>query len=249
MTIPSSSMTLTDERLEELLAWASYHDGDRLERVEMGDLSSILAELQQRRAASATSMPAAPGGWRTDEQFGTAEYSDGAPLNEFDPAASAHPEAACSECKNANPVWSAPSELWNEVMGGPDGIVCPTCFAARAEAMGIRPVWSFAPLAETAPDVVGLTLSQIADWAEREAGEWKREAGRLALRGFADKLRAAPNAARQPVQVDEEMVEAALQVWFDQGVVAERSHPKHSIAMRAALTAALVPSYRERALP
>lgn len=47
------------------------------------------------------------------------------------------------------------------------------------------------------------------------------------------------NPKEAEVTVTEEMVERALQVWFDQGVVAERFHHQHPVAMRAALVAAL----------
>jgi hypothetical protein len=51
----------------------------------------------------------------------------------------------CDDCGRANPVWFAPSPLWNLVVGGPDatddpgGIVCPICFIEKAEAAGIMP--------------------------------------------------------------------------------------------------------------
>jgi hypothetical protein len=57
--------------------------------------------------------------------------------------AEAHPEDFCHRCGRPNPVWSAPNDLWNDVMGGPDGIVCPPCFA---ESAGPGFVWTFEPL-------------------------------------------------------------------------------------------------------
>lgn len=54
-------------------------------------------------------------------------------------------EKVCGDCGGHNPVWFAPSPLWNLVMGGPQatgdpgGIVCPVCFIRRAEASGIEP--------------------------------------------------------------------------------------------------------------
>lgn len=46
-----------------------------------------------------------------------------------------HPEETCQKCDNCNVIWSAPSELWNELY--PDeGIVCPQCFAETAEKNG-----------------------------------------------------------------------------------------------------------------
>lgn len=51
----------------------------------------------------------------------------------------------CDDCNRNNPVWFAPNELWNLVIGGPSatadpgGICCPICFIERAENCGIRP--------------------------------------------------------------------------------------------------------------
>lgn len=49
------------------------------------------------------------------------------------------PESVCGRCGGFNPVWVAPSPLWNQVMRGGDingievcSIVCPSCFAALA---------------------------------------------------------------------------------------------------------------------
>lgn len=48
-----------------------------------------------------------------------------------------------------NPVWTAPSPLWNEVIRGGDidgrelfgGVVCPSCFAIMATDQGIAGGW------------------------------------------------------------------------------------------------------------
>ena len=53
----------------------------------------------------------------------------------------AHPEAYCHECGGPNYCWFAPNELWNRVMGSPEGIVCINCFVAQAVVQGIDPVW------------------------------------------------------------------------------------------------------------
>lgn len=60
-----------------------------------------------------------------------------------------HPEAICVRCGGTNPVWTAPSPLWNEVMRGGDingreqyaGIVCPSCFANLGTEAGIAGGW------------------------------------------------------------------------------------------------------------
>ena len=58
-------------------------------------------------------------------------------------------EAFCHRCRGPNVEWSAPSPLWNQVMRGGSingvepyhGIICPTCFAIMAEALGIACRW------------------------------------------------------------------------------------------------------------
>jgi hypothetical protein len=46
------------------------------------------------------------------------------------------PESQCQRCLGPNPVWHAPNELWNDVMGSEAGIVCPTCFAVLTTDRG-----------------------------------------------------------------------------------------------------------------
>lgn len=62
------------------------------------------------------------------------------------------PPHLCDDCSQPNPVWFAPSPIWNLVMGGPDasddpgGIVCPNCFIQRAEQGGLVPTaWVLTP--------------------------------------------------------------------------------------------------------
>lgn len=57
-----------------------------------------------------------------------------------------HPEALCMDCGGENVVWFAPNDLWNRVMGSPNGIVCPNCFIKRAERAGLdRAAWRLEP--------------------------------------------------------------------------------------------------------
>ncbi len=58
----------------------------------------------------------------------------------------AHPEDFCQECGRPNIVWFAPNELWNKIVGSSDGILCPTCFAKRAEKITGKIVWRFEPM-------------------------------------------------------------------------------------------------------
>ena len=50
----------------------------------------------------------------------------------------AHPERWCQRCERRNIPWSADNDLWNEVVGSPNGILCPLCFADAARAKGIE---------------------------------------------------------------------------------------------------------------
>lgn len=64
----------------------------------------------------------------------------------------------CMDCHSKNPVWFAPNDLWNRVIGGPDakddpgGFYCPNCFIARAEGCNFKIVWEVRPAPQSAPD-------------------------------------------------------------------------------------------------
>jgi hypothetical protein len=52
----------------------------------------------------------------------------------------------CFECgtrvgRHTGSYWLADDSLWLEVMGSPDGVVCPRCFTERAEALGMLIEW------------------------------------------------------------------------------------------------------------
>lgn len=49
-----------------------------------------------------------------------------------------HPEAYCERCKRPNLLsWYADNDVWNSVVGSPNGVLCPICFAEIAETKGI----------------------------------------------------------------------------------------------------------------
>jgi hypothetical protein len=48
-----------------------------------------------------------------------------------------HPEAFCVECGKENITWYADNDLWNKVMPDDGGILCPQCFAKKAEVKGL----------------------------------------------------------------------------------------------------------------
>lgn len=55
-------------------------------------------------------------------------------------------DTRCQHCGRPNPVWTAPDNVWNAVMGDDGGVLCPPCFIARAEKTGLTPPsWRVAP--------------------------------------------------------------------------------------------------------
>ena len=54
-------------------------------------------------------------------------------------------ESACEACGGPNIIWFAPNDLWNAYAGN-YCILCPICFARRAESGGLRPTaWVLRP--------------------------------------------------------------------------------------------------------
>lgn len=51
-----------------------------------------------------------------------------------------HIEAKCQECGGKNIGWYADNWLWNLVMRGKEGIICPDCFSKHADELGIT-IW------------------------------------------------------------------------------------------------------------
>ncbi len=66
----------------------------------------------------------------------------------------------CQKCGTDNPVWFAPSPIWNCLMGGPDatddpgGVLCPTCFMALDDDQ----IWEVRPKAQTTPQEAAKVL-------------------------------------------------------------------------------------------
>jgi len=87
-------------------------------------------------------------------------------------------ETGCQECGGENPVWFAPHDLWNRVMGGedckddPGGIICPICFIRRAERVGIKEIWRVGPVEDNPPRSKGMTVQEaaivVADWIDSD---------------------------------------------------------------------------------
>lgn len=55
--------------------------------------------------------------------------------------ADAHPEDYCQQCGGKNIVWSADNDLWNKVIGSPNGIICPQCFEKKAEESAVSVIF------------------------------------------------------------------------------------------------------------
>lgn len=97
------------------------------------------------------------------------------------PAPDVHPESVCGSCKGENPgPWSAPNDLWNQIVGSPYGILCPNCFINLANEMGVTNVWDVAPRI-TPPDVQ--EAEPVADdWYTLESGsiavDWDHDLSR-----------------------------------------------------------------------
>jgi hypothetical protein len=68
------------------------------------------------------------------------------PLTESDRLDSHRGEGPCMDCGTLDtPVWSAPNDLWNRVVGSPDGYLCPWCFTVRADDVLGWQVWDLRP--------------------------------------------------------------------------------------------------------
>jgi len=102
------------------------------------------------------------------------------------PETPSDPTNACRGCGIDNPVWFAPNEVWNAVMGDHTGFLCPRCFILRAEASGLRPTaWVIAPEAPASsdePDPSGrvLTFEQVQSYDNCDCGGLSEHADRIA---------------------------------------------------------------------
>jgi hypothetical protein len=70
---------------------------------------------------------------------------EGAPPEQNAVIERGHPEATCEDCGGSNVVWFAPNGIWNRVCR-PEGyerdpMLCPRCFAIRANRLGICGAW------------------------------------------------------------------------------------------------------------
>lgn len=56
-----------------------------------------------------------------------------------------HPEDTCDKCGGPNFPWRTDNVTWNLVVGSPNGIWCPVCFAFEAERKCGPTIWSLRP--------------------------------------------------------------------------------------------------------
>lgn len=102
----------------------------------------------------------------------------------------------CQKCGTDNPVWFAPSPIWNCLMGGPDatddpgGVLCPTCFMALDDDQ----IWEVRPKAQPTPQEAAMKLalkaldeahSECRDYADTHPFIKQLDEAREALRAIA----------------------------------------------------------------
>lgn len=93
-------------------------------------------------------------------------------------------DTRCQECGFAYEPWVTNDRLWNRVMGGPNGYLCPRCFGVRAAAH--VKVWHF----EAEPSKTELELRR-ALFHERENYQRWQDAEAV-LRSVRDLFFGAP---------------------------------------------------------
>lgn len=58
-------------------------------------------------------------------------------------------QTLCDDCHVENPVWFTSNEVWNTVIPGRVGVLCPICFIERAETAGLNTTgWKLMPEGE-----------------------------------------------------------------------------------------------------
>jgi hypothetical protein len=63
-----------------------------------------------------------------------------------------HPEETCQTCGCKNPIWYADNELFNNVNGSSNGIICPSCFEYKANEKGINIIFKAVAYPEVKDD-------------------------------------------------------------------------------------------------
>ena len=55
-------------------------------------------------------------------------------------------DGPCMDCGTLDtPVWFTNNAIWNRVVGGPDGLLCPICFIRRTETVMTPTGWRLTP--------------------------------------------------------------------------------------------------------
>jgi len=99
-------------------------------------------------------------------------------------------EGPCMDCGTLDtPVWSAPNDLWNRVVGSPDGYLCPWCFTVRAERVIGPVVWDLRPRVASNGDMVA-ALDELADSLDVDSCDPMPDATSRMLLAIAQRIRA-----------------------------------------------------------
>jgi hypothetical protein len=97
-------------------------------------------------------------------------------------------DGPCQDCEGRSPMWHAPNDLWDSVMGDgermPGGVICPVCFAIRAWKKGLpKERWYWA--------VLPMELIPVQDLLDAYAQRNEEIDLRVAAEGERDRLREA----------------------------------------------------------
>lgn len=104
-------------------------------------------------------------------------------------------DKTCLECGNENPAWYAPNDVFNEINGSPNGVLCPLCFQKKANELGKNIIFKVVdPNLDDAPPKV--SDEEIEAHIEflypgwKSDGEWtgKASSARAIAKWMRDKL-------------------------------------------------------------
>ena len=135
-------------RIEELQteAAARYAEGVRVGiaerdamRARIEELEAAIEAAEDFRAEIVVDAFTAPDAdWNTILDSLRARIRD---LQALNPSTKGEGER-CQTCgRSYEVVWAAPNPLWNDLMGGSEGMLCPDCFSMKASAAGYAPFW------------------------------------------------------------------------------------------------------------
>lgn len=127
----------------------------------------------------------------------------------------------------------APDGVW---ASGPEVTTAEYVQAWRDKGYTCKPYYLY-PSPASKPEVTPAMVEEKPKW-RGPYDAYPSKSSKASNAALLSALEAESNVAALQQQVTDEMVELALNKWFDLGTVAARPHPQHAIAMRAALIAA-----------